>query len=354
MKEVKKVETAILPTPLHKLNNVSKDLGYNVFIKRDDMTGLGAGGNKLRKLDYIVYQALKEGCTTLLTYGGSQTNHGRLTAAAAAKFGMKSVILAYGKKEDYMSGNLVLDRMMGTEVAFIDTTEIKKQAEGKSFEEVKELYREKKELATNTIVEKYKKQGDKVYTIQIGGHSKEGLLGYFNCVKEIMDQSEQMGVSFDYLVVGNGSGGTLGGLLLGKKYYNAPFEIISANIGEKREEDLERTVKFCNKTAKYYEMDVEVSMDDFTYTNDYVGIDYNEPDKGTREAIYYLANKEGIFTDPCYTGKSFNALLGLARKGEFKQNANILYLHTGGIPGIWTQTHEDAFNEDLWKDIEEF
>ena len=354
MKKVGKVEAAMLPTPLHRLDNVSNDLGINVYIKRDDMTGIGMGGNKLRKLDYIVYQALEEGCTTLLTYGGPQTNHGRLTAAVACKFGMKSIIMAYGKKEKKMSGNLVLDRLMGTEVAFIDTTEIKKKAEGKTFEETKELYREKKEFATNAMIKKYEEQGEKVYPIQIGGHSKEGLLGYFNCVKEILEQSKQMGVQFDYVIVGNGSGGTLGGLLLGKKFYNAPFKIISANVSETKEGTIKRMIKFCNKTAKYYDMGIRVSTDDFISNNDYIGEGYNEPDRETREAIYYLASKEGIFTDPCYTGKSFNALLGLARKGMFKKDEKILYIHTGGTPGIWSENHKDAFDGDLWYDILEF
>lgn len=354
MKKIEKVNTCFLPSPLHKLNNVSKDLDLNVYIKRDDMTGTGLGGNKLRKLDYIVKKAMDEGYTTLLTYGGAQTNHGRLTAAAASKFGLKSIIMCYGKKSDYMSGNLLLDKIMGTEVAFIDTTDVREKAKGKSYDEVVELYRIKKQEATNAVTKKYTDNGEKVYIIEIGGHSKEGILGYFEATKEILDQSKEMGVTFDYVITGNGSGGTLGGLLLGKRYYNASYKIIAANVSKKEEIEFDKLIDFCNETSNHYEMGVAVSKEDFDYTNDYIGIGYNEPDNDTRNAIMYLASKEGIFTDPCYTGKSFNALLGLAKQGKLKPNSNVLYIHTGGVPGLWTEEHEKAFNEDLWTDIQEY
>jgi len=355
MKRLEKVQVSILPTPLHKLENISKDLkDFNVFIKRDDMTGFGIGGNKLRKLDYIVKKAIDDGCNTLLTYGGPQTNHGRLTAAAAAKFGMKSIILCYGKPPKNISGNLLLDRIIGTEVLFMDTEEVRKKAEGKPHDEVVELYRNLKMSATRTVVKRYKEQGDKVAIIQIGGHSKEGLMGYFDCVEEIEKQSKEMNVIFDYVVLGNGSGGTLGGLLLGKKYFKSSFEIFASNISPIPEEQITRLLEFCNKTSKEFEIGVEVSRDDFVYSNDYTGKGYNIPDKETRDVITYVASKEGIFIDPCYTGKSFMGLLGFIKEGRFKKNSNILFIHTGGTPGLWTEEHEAAFNEDLWNDIEIF
>lgn len=355
MKKVKKVQTCFLPTPLHKLENISNDLkDYNIFIKRDDMTGIGIGGNKLRKLDYIVHKALSEGYTTLLTYGGVQTNHGRLTAAAASRFGMKSIIMCYGLPPKSLSGNLLLDRVMGAEVSFMDTTEIRKQAESMEYEEIVAAYKGLKKRATDSVVKRYEEMGEKVYIVEIGGHSKEGLLGYFDCIKEINDQLETQKQNIDYLVVGNGSGGTLGGLILGAKYYNAPYKIYASNISPKKEIEMDELVTFCNETSDFYEMGVTVSKNDFEYSNDYTGIAYNVPDKETRDVICYLASKEGILVDPCYTGKSFMGLLGFIKEGKFKKGSNILFIHTGGTPGLWTEEHQDGFNKDLWNDIKVF
>lgn len=352
MIKVEKVNTCFLPTPLHKLENISKDIkDYNIYMKRDDMTGIGLGGNKLRKLDYIIKKALDEGYTTLLTYGGIQTNHGRLTAAAAAKFGMKCIIMSYGLPPEEMSGNIVLDRILGAEVVFMDTTTIRKNAENMKYEDIVNEYKSLKKRATRDMVKKYEEAGEKVYIVEIGGHSKEGLLGYFDCVKEINDQVDTLGIELDYVVVGNGSGGTLGGLLLGKKYYNSKFSIVASNISAKNDVEINELIEFCNETSKYYDMGVSVSNSDFYYTNSYIGTGYNIPDKDTRDVIEYLASKEGILVDPCYTGKSFRGLLGLIDEGYFKKGSNILFIHTGGTPGIWTDEHLVEFSNDLWKNI---
>lgn len=351
MNRPNKVDTAILPTPLHKLENISKDLNINLYIKRDDLTGFGIGGNKLRKLNYLVKKAIDEGCTTLLTYGGPQTNHGRLTATAAAKFNMKSIIMVYGKKEEKLSGNLVLDKLLGSEVVFMDTTSIKEKAKDLEMKEVLLMYRELREKATNETIKRYEENGEKVFVIAMGGHSKEGMFGYIDCSEEIHTQSKDLGISFDYVITGNGTGGTVGGLLLGKELYNETYEIHAINVSNKKPDEMERTISFCNAVSKDYDLGVTLTNEDLKYTNDYVGIDYNVPDKDTREAIYYLASKEGIFTDPCYTGKSFRGLLEMVKNGAIKKNSNVLYIHTGGTPGIWTDIHEEAFNDELWNDI---
>lgn len=353
MKLVNKVSTCFLPTPLHRLNSVSDDLkDYNIYIKRDDLTGIGVGGNKLRKLDYIIKKAIDEGYTTLLTYGGVQTNHGRLTAAAAAKFGLKSVIMCYGLPPEKISGNLVLDRILGAEVVFMDTTTIRAQMNQIPYDEVVKKYKELKKTATDSIIKKYEAMGEKVYIVEIGGHSKEGLLGYVDCVKEINQQIIDQKINIDYVVVGNGSGGTLGGLLLGKKLYQAPYEIYASNISPKQPKEMLELLDFCNQTSEYFEMGVEVDESDLHYTNDYTGKGYNIPDEATRETICYLARREGIIVDPCYTGKAFSGLLGLIENNTFPKGSNILFIHTGGIPGVWTEEHEDGFNKDLWKNIE--
>ena len=349
MKKVEKTETTFLPTPLHKLTNVSLDLQHNIYIKRDDLTSIGMGGNKLRKLDYLVHDALKKGYTTLLTYGGPQTNHGRLTAAVAAKYGLKAIIMCFGKRPDQLSGNLVLDKILGADVRFIDTTAIMERYSGKAYDVRNKQIKELKDKETNNVMKEYEAQGDKVYSISVGGHGKLGVLGYFSAMEEIMNQEKELGIQFDHIVLGNGSGGTLGGVLLGKKYFKMNCNVHSINISESPKSRLVKLINMLNDTSNHLDMGVKISYDDFHYYDDYQMNGYNIPDPETRKAIYYLARKEAIFTDPCYTGKAFNGLLGLIKQGVFKKDVNILFLHTGGLPGIWTKEHVEAFDKDLWK-----
>ncbi len=352
MKRIEKVNTCFLPTPLHKLENFSKELdNIEVYMKRDDLTGIGMGGNKLRKLDYIVKKALDEGCTTLLTYGGVQTNHGRLTAAAAARFGMKSIIMCYGTPPEEMSGNLVLDRILDSEVIFMDTSEIRAKMEEMEYEEIVAAYKNLKKSSTDDVIAQRESIGEKVYLVPIGGHSPEGVMGYFDAVEEIRKQEQEMGVEFDHVVVGNGSGGTYAGLLLGKEYHKAPWNILASNISPKQEREMDELVDFCNEVSEQFEMEVKIQKEDVHYSNEYTGIAYNVPDEPTRQVISRLAKSEGIFVDPCYTGKSFSGLLGFIEEGLIKPGEKVLFIHTGGLPGIWTQEHEVGFNEDLWKDL---
>lgn len=342
----KKVMTGIYPTPLHKLNNLTESIGKaEIFIKRDDMTGFAFGGNKLRKLDYIVADAKDKGCTTLLTYGGVQTNHGRLTAAAASMFNMKSVIMCYGEPPEYASGNLLLDRMLGAEVYFMDTTAVRKLPSDKIYEGYMGL----KKRSTDAVIEQYEKNGEKVYIVPIGGHSVVGTIGYIDAVKEMMDQLSSMGEKIDYLVCGLGSGGTFAGLWLGAKYHGADFEVIGATVADKSEKEMHGLVDFMNTCNKELELGLaDVKLEDLNYVNDCYGEGYNIPDEQTRKNMYMLAQKEGIMVDPCYTGKTFSALLNLVEKEIIPSTSKVLYLHTGGTPGIYTKEHADAMQEELW------
>lgn len=347
MKHIPKVHTSFLPTPLHKLENVSSDFpSYNIYIKRDDLTGLGCGGNKLRKLDYLVKKALDEGYTTLLTYGAPQTNHGRLTAASAARFNLKSIIVCFGEDSDILSGNLLLDHILGTDVRFLDPSILKQNKSNKTYEERVQTFNELRDNYTNEIIQEYEEQGDKVFVIQVGGHSKEGYLGYSDCAKEILDQSLEMGITFDHVFLGNGSGGTLGGFVIGSKYHNAPYKITGINVSKKHEEDIKKLIEFCNEVSDEYDMGITITNDDFTTTNEYIGLGYNIPDIDTRNTIRYLAQREGLFVDPCYTGKAFRGMVEELKNKRIPQGSNILFIHTGGIPALWSKEHMDAFNLD--------
>lgn len=353
MNKIEKVQSALLPTPIHKMSRITDEIGKaNIYIKRDDLTGIGIGGNKLRKLDYIIADAISKGCTTVLTSGGRQTNHGRLTAAAAAKFGLKCVIICNGPKPEKMSGNLVLNRMLGSEVIFQDLKELEQVFDVNPSQEIIDGYHKFIEETQQKVIAKREALGEKVYVIPMGGHTPLGIMGYVDCVKEIMDQNEATGRKIDYVVAGNGSGGTYGGLLLGSKLYNAPFKVVGINIAGKDERATEDIIEVTNQTSDLFDLGVKISKEDFTLYENSLGTGYNYPDSETRNAMYRIASREGILTDPCYTGKIFNGLLKLVEDETIEANKNVLIVHTGGTPGIWTEEHLDAMHDELWTDID--
>ncbi len=353
MKKVFKVRSALLPTPIHKMKRISDEIGKaSIYIKRDDLTGIGIGGNKLRKLDYIIGDAIDKGYTTVLTSGGRQTNHGRLTAAAAAKFGLKCVVICNGPKPEKMSGNLVLNRMLGSEVVFMDLKELEQVFDVDPPQQIIDDYQNFVEQTQQKVIKKYEAQGDRVYVIPMGGHTPLGIMGYVDCVKEIMDQNAAANRKIDYLVVGNGSGGTYGGLLLGSKFYNAPFKVIGINIAGKDERATEDIIEVTNKTSDLFNLGVKIAKEDFTLYENSLGVGYNQPDEETRRAMYRIASREGILTDPCYTGKIFNGLLKLVENETIEKDKSVMVIHTGGIPGIWTEEHLDAMHSELWTDID--
>ena len=338
MKKIDKIETGFLNTRIHKLSNISKDLNCNIYIKRDDMTGFAFGGNKLRKLDYLIKDALDKDCDTLLTYGGPQTNHGRLTASVASRFGMKCIILMDGKKPKEDTGNLILDKMMNADLYFIDDTEVKEDEKSES----------KKDILRKTVIKKYEKQGHKVYEIPVGGSSELGILGYFDAIEEINNQSINLNIEFDYILCGYGSAGTYGGLLLGKKYFNKKYKIIGIAVSEKSKEQIFNHIEYMNSAAEKYEMNINIIEKDLWIEKDFVGKGYNIPDKETRNTIYYVANKEAVFLDPCYTGKAFRGMISLIKEEKIQKNSNILFIHTGGTPGLYTKEHLIEIQKDLW------
>ncbi len=340
-----KVLTGHYPTPLDKMVNLSKKINKGeLYIKRDDMTGLGFGGNKSRKLDYIVKEAIDHGYTTLLTYGGPQTNHGRMTAAAAAKFGLKSILMCYGNPPKHASGNIILDRMLGTEICFMDTTEVRQVPAEKQFE----AYYKLRDDSTDAIIKRYEEQGEKVYVVPIGGHSVIGTIGYIDAVVEIMNQLKDQAVSADYLVTGFGSTGTFAGLWLGAKYYQVPFEVVGISVAPIDAKKIEDTAKFINQVSQELGLGITCQSKDLWIEGDYYGEGYNIPDAITRKYMLMLAETEGIFLDPCYTGKSFRGFIDIIEKGKIPSGKTSIYLHTGGTPAIWTEEHLKAMEDELW------
>lgn len=342
LNELKKINTGMLNTPLHKLENISKDTGVNIYIKRDDLTGYGFGGNKLRKLDYLLAEAIEQGCNVLLTYGGPQTNHGRLTAAVAARYGLKCGIIMDGPAPEKATGNLILDKMFNADLYFMDDTDFKND------EDYSDKYNKLKEKATNAVIKKYEDNGDKVYSIPVGGSSVLGAVGYLQAIDEINKQLEEKNIVIDHMVSGYGSCGTYAGLLLGSKYYESKFDVIGICVSHKNDEAIQKHIEYMNEISKTYELDIEITKNDIRVEKGYVGIGYNIPDEETRKCVYYVAGKESVVLDPCYTGKAFNGLLKMIESGKIAKGSNVLFLHTGGTPGIFSEGHSSAMQEELW------
>ena len=333
IENIRKVKLGYYPTPIEKLNKITEIIGKgDLYIKRDDMTGPAFGGNKTRKLEYLLQEALDTGCTAVLTVGGTQTNHGRTTMGAAIKLGLKPILVLEGKDTGYLSGNLTLDALMGTDIYFVENSEDMPKA-------------------IQTVCDKYAAQGDKVYCIPEGGSNTLGAIGYIMSIKEIMEQTAEMGIKLDHLVCTCGSMGTYAGMLLGTKYFNAPFDIIAVPVspGEKAE----KFIDFANKVSQAHNLGITITADDVNIVygpadQPYAGQAYNKPDPVTREYIMMMAKNEGIFLDPTYTGKTFRGFVNLVKEGRYiKENETAMFIHTGGAMALWTKEHLDDMQQQL-------
>lgn len=345
--EVKKYSLGVANTPIQKLKNVSKDLGVNLYIKRDDLNGLGLGGNKLRKLNYLAEDAIRNGCNVLLTFGGVQTNHGRMTAAVAAKLGLKSCIIMTGTPPQKATGNLILDKMLNAELVFMDNS---------SFKDAPDAVNKMDTLREKTIeavVNSYKKNGDKVYIIPVGGSSPLGALGYVEAINEIDVQINEMNINLDFMITAYGSIGTYGGLLVGSKMKKHKYKLIGMNVLHNFKNNphlMGEHIDYINEISSTYELGVNVTQEDIWIEKDTIRNGYNIPDPLTQERVLYLASREAIFLDFCYTGKAFSGLVDLIKQGKIPTDSNIMFIHTGGIPGVFSDIHVDAMQEKLWSD----
>ena len=342
-----KVSFLHLPTPLEYLPNVSKELGVRLYMKRDDLTGLGMGGNKLRKLEYLLYDAQHRGCTMLLTMGGAQTNHGRLTAAVAAKYNMRCAIVCLDDYPGEVSANILLDRMMGADVILKKNDGVRSSGE---------QYRE----IVAQLKKRYEDQGEKIYEIPIGGSNELGILGYYECAMELTGQIrelERAGAlrAEDVRVVTTvGSAGTYMGLFCGLKNEGSPLRLTGVSILPGA--DSAQALGYFNRVKDFYGTGSQglsspdlsdVSESDFHIETAYSWGAYNNPVPQVREAMYDMARKEAIILDPCYTGKTFCAVKTMVAEGKIKKGETVVFLHTGGHPGINTPFHRREMEREL-------
>jgi L-cysteate sulfo-lyase len=321
LSELPRIRLINLPTPLQELPNLSKRLGGpRIFVKRDDMTGLAFGGNKGRKLEYIMADAVEAGADCVVTEAGFHSNWCTQTAAAARRLGMKVVLVKDGPRDGYdpaeYDGNHLLHSLMGAEMAIVRP--------------------EKRKAAIDAVMDRLRAEGHNPYYALLGGSNAIGAAAYANCVLEILSQSVEMGVKMDYLIHASGSGGTQAGLIAGAKALNTGMKIIGVGTGSTpKATQREKVSRILKSTLELLEVDGKVSDDDIIVFDEYGGGGYGFATEEKAEAVKLPAETEGLFLDPVYTATAMAGLIDLCRKGYFSPEDNVVFLHTGGTAGLF-------------------
>lgn len=307
-----KESLGIFPTPIHRLPNLSRELGTNVWIKRDDLCGVALGGNKVRKLEYLLADAKAKGYDLVMTTGQAQSNHAMLTAACAQRMGLDCILVLKERGITERKGNQILNYLMGVEVRFVDTD---------SYDEV---YEEMDRIAEEL--------GRKVYKIPCGGSNALGSLGYVDCMKEV----SEFGQKFEHIVCACGSGGTAAGTILGAKMYMPETHVMCSMVDSDPFDVI--VPQLMKEATALIDPDMEIPVPDLV---DMCGPGYSIPSEDGNEAIALMMKLEGIVLDTCYTGKAFAGLIKRARAGEYKPDDNVLFIHSGGAGGLFAQDWEN-------------
>jgi len=305
------------PTPLEPMDNLTRLLGGpRLWIKRDDCTGLSSGGNKTRKLEYLMAEALAQKADTVITQGATQSNHARQTVAAAAKLGMQSHILledrtGYTQFNYVENGNVLLDRLHGATV--------ERRAGGSDMQG--EMEKVAKQLEST---------GRRPYVIPGGGSNPVGALGYVNAALELVNQSVELGLRIDHLVHATGSSGTQAGLVVGLQAMQSKIQLLGIGVRAPKEKQESMVYDLACRTWAHMKLKGDLDRTSVLANCDYVGDGYGVPTPAMVEAVNLLAKTEGILLDPVYSGKGMAGLIDLIRKGQFAKDQNVVFLHTGG------------------------
>jgi len=311
---------AHLPTRIEPLPRLSDELGgAQVLIKRDDQTGLAFGGNKTRKLEFLVAEARQQGAGTLVTGGAIQSNHCRQTAAAAARFGLECVLVLTGERPQRPTANLLLDRFFGARVVFVEQRSERDRILQETFDAVRD-------------------DGGRPYLLPYGGSSPTGALGYAHAMQEFMDQ----GISADWMVFGTSSGGTHAGLLLGQRLCGYAGKVLGISIDESEDWLKTQVSSLATQASERVGKRIEFSHDDVLATDAYCQAGYGVVTAAEREAIRLFARTEGVLLDPVYTGRAAAGLIDLVRNRHFGRNDTVLFWHTGGQPALFADKYGDS------------
>ena len=322
MNRPNKLHLGQFPTPMHRLDNMSRVLGRNIYIKRDDMTGVSTGGNKVRKLEYLLYDAKEKGADYVLTTGGAQSNHAMLTAACCNKIGIKAILVLKQRGVQGRVGNLLINELLGADVRFVDTD---------SYDDV---YKE-----TDRIADELRAAGHNPYLVPVGGSVPLGTVGYVDCAREIFAEALEQDIKINHIVSTAGSGGTLAGLVLGAMLYGDGCKVTGVAVCDDPFEEI--TAELVNGAAEILGADVHVEPKDIDILR-YYGAGYAQPSKEGLEAITLMAQQEGLILDPVYTGKAFAGLMHLIRTGKIGENETVLFLHSGGTASLFAVDPKDV------------
>lgn len=336
-----RVPLAYLPTPLEEMKRVREIIGGpRLFLKRDDQTGLGCGGNKLRKIEFLMGDALEKGADTIITSGVMQTNHGRLTAAACAKLGLRCILVMTEADCGYYEGNRILQELFGAEQVFADV----------DYSVAPEkLAKEKLRAGDETIarlVDDLRKAGKKPYVIPRGGRSTQGTASYCQAMVELADQLKALGLSADHVVAPVATGSTFGGMLLGARVSGMNAKLHGMALSRSVEEGLEMISDEFNHDSEAMGYPYRIDKKEILLYGDYIGEGYGIMSRGCKDAIRLFASKEGVLLDPVYTGKAMAGYLDLLSKGTFKDDEIVVFFHTGGLPLLFLQDVSDWLKEE--------
>lgn len=319
--DLPRVHLAPLPTPLDEASRLSAALGGpRILLKRDDLTGVGLGGNKVRKLEYVIGRALAEGADTLVVSGGFQSNLARIAAAMGSRLGLQVELVLGGMPDEQrpVEGNLLLDHLYGANVHLVDT-----------------VPRWEFGTAVEDVAEKLRSEGCRPYVVPLGGSSPEGMAGYVGATHELLAQLYEMKVQPDYLFVAVGSGGTYSGLLLGQLNLPVPYQVVGISVSRAADYLREKIPVEAAAAAAQLGLEKSPAAGDLRVYDDYIGAGYGSLTDGCREAIKLVARTEGVMLDPVYSGKCMHGLIDLIKRGEIGAGETVLFLHTGGWPALF-------------------
>ena len=318
---IPRLHFAHLPTPVETLPRLSEALGgARLLIKRDDQTGLAFGGNKTRKLEFLIAEAREQDANTLISGGALQSNHCRQTAAAAARFGFECILVLSGHQSQHASGNLLLDQLFGAEIVYVAD-------------------RKDRDCVLQQTVERATKEGKKPYLVPYGGSNATGALGYAFAMKELLDEK----VMANWIVFGSSSGGTHAGMLAGQRIFGFSGRVLGISVDESEEWLKSEVSKLASATSKKAGDRIEFTPEDVHVNADYCDPGYGIVTEREREAIRLFARLEGLLLDPVYTGRAAAGMIDLIRTEFFKKNETVLFWHTGGQAALFAEQYADEW-----------
>lgn len=328
------------PTPLEKMKNLSSLTGVEIWIKREDLIGSGFGGNKIRKMEYLIVDIIHKKSNAVLTWGGMQSNWCRALSTVCRVFGIEPNLILF-KRENLpkdLGGNIFLENLIGAKIKIVDS-------EGKKLIKLDDI----KEIVLETL-ENLEKMGKRTYLAPIGASLPEGSMevswggiAYLDFFYELIEQCRELGIEPDWIVHATGSGSTQAGLIAGSKLMDSKVKILGISVSDKKEEFEGIIKKILENIENYIQIELPLKDEDLKVIDEYIGDGYGILNKEIVDCIRSIAEKDGIFLDPVYTGKAMSGLLDLINKGYIKKDEKVIFIHTGGLPALFS--YEEKFQK---------